>query len=40
MVTSYSPKIIKEEVEQIDGKTFVITTFDNGEVIFVEFDES
>jgi|14_taG_2_1085336.scaffolds.fasta_scaffold03691_2 hypothetical protein len=35
-----NPQIIKEEVDESGDKTLVITTFDDGEVIFVELDES
>jgi hypothetical protein len=34
------PAIIIEETVQIDGRTLIITTFDNGEVVMVESEES
>ncbi len=34
------PYIIKEEVDESGDKTLVVTTFSDGEVIFVELDES
>ena len=35
-----NPAIISEEAVQIGDVTLVTTTFDNGEVIMVELDES
>lgn len=34
------PKIIEEEAIELDGKTIVVSTFDNGDVIMVELEES
>ena len=34
------PQIIKEETDESGEKNLVVTTFDDGEVIFVELDES